>query len=717
MNGRSRLSFVLVLVVLLAVAMLPGARAQEGDTPAEGAGVTGMADSINFQGRLLTSGGGAVTPGSYLMKFSLCSDSSCGAVIWGPYQYTVTVDGSGLFSVLLAPLSATYFGGNPYLKTEVCTTSGTSCSVWDTELAPQPISSVALAVGNIRKNVADSSSASSTGYVLDVSNTGTGGALHGSTSGPDDAGVKGENANPDGSGSGVWGVHALGIGVRGTGRIAIDGVGTQCGVAGTGGRVGVIGYGVEDGVEGSGGQHGVIGAGPVGVSGRTNAENGIGVHGTTGALAGTGVKGENDNPEGNGYGVWGVNAHGGTGVAGSGLYGVEGDGTQCGVSGTGGRVGVLGYGVEDGVQGTGGEHGVRGDGPVGVSGRTNAEDGIGVHGTTGVLAGTGVKGENTNPEGNGYGVWGANALGIGVKGTGIRGTVGEGTQYGVVGTGDTAGVLGYSGGDGVQGTGVKGESTNGYGVHGTTSADLWTAVYGHASANAATAANVGVAGQADGTSSEWPACGVFGYSAGYAAGSSAGTGVYGKSESDRGHGVAGHNTNSGVGVGAWSWSGDLYRGYSGHYPAGAKLFWVDNAGNVYGKALNNYSPSAAGEGTEYRTLHGMTSAESWSEDFSTGTLVNGEARIEIEAIWAQTVNLDAGYRVFFTPLGDCAGLYVAEKGPSYFIVRELQGGQANIEFDYRIVAHPRGQESGRLEVIPAETFTSGLPAPARETTP
>ena len=100
---------------------------------------------------------------------------------------------------------------------------------------------------------------------------------------------------------------------------------------------------------------------------------------------------------------------------------------------------------------------------------------------------------------------------------------------------------------------------------------------------------------------------------------------------------------------------------------------------------------------EQRLLYAIESPEVWFEDFGTESLTNGQAVVGIDPLFASTINLD-DYHVFLTPLGDCQGLYVANKTPTRFEVRELGGGSANVSFDYRIVAHRLGYEEARLEV-------------------
>lgn len=100
---------------------------------------------------------------------------------------------------------------------------------------------------------------------------------------------------------------------------------------------------------------------------------------------------------------------------------------------------------------------------------------------------------------------------------------------------------------------------------------------------------------------------------------------------------------------------------------------------------------------ERRLLYAIESPEVWFEDFGTGTLSGGQAVIDIDPLFAATINLD-DYHVFLTPLGDCQGLYVANKTPTGFEVRELGGGISDVSFDYRLVAHRLGYEDARLEV-------------------
>jgi hypothetical protein len=95
-------------------------------------------------------------------------------------------------------------------------------------------------------------------------------------------------------------------------------------------------------------------------------------------------------------------------------------------------------------------------------------------------------------------------------------------------------------------------------------------------------------------------------------------------------------------------------------------------------------------------VYSVQSPENWFEDFGSGQLASGVARVQLETTFAHTVNPGVDYHVFVTPKGDCKGLYVTNEGPGGFEVHELGGGQSSIAFDYRIVARRKGFENLRL---------------------
>ncbi len=86
----------------------------------------------------------------------------------------------------------------------------------------------------------------------------------------------------------------------------------------------------------------------------------------------------------------------------------------------------------------------------------------------------------------------------------------------------------------------------------------------------------------------------------------------------------------------------------------------------------------------------------WFEDFGNARLEDGRAVVSLDSLFGETVNTEVDYHVFLTPLGESAGLYVADKTPASFEVRAADGG-GDVAFDYRIVAKRRGYEDDRLE--------------------
>jgi hypothetical protein len=128
---------------------------------------------------------------------------------------------------------------------------------------------------------------------------------------------------------------------------------------------------------------------------------------------------------------------------------------------------------------------------------------------------------------------------------------------------------------------------------------------------------------------------------------------------------------------------------------GQGLCWFDVNGNFYCAGSKSAVVPVDG-GSRNVALYAVESPENWFEDYGGGTLVSGSATVTLDPAFVQTVNTDTNYRVFITPKGDCRGLYVTDETGSSFEVHELGGGQANIEFDYRIIAKRKGYENIRM---------------------
>ncbi len=122
---------------------------------------------------------------------------------------------------------------------------------------------------------------------------------------------------------------------------------------------------------------------------------------------------------------------------------------------------------------------------------------------------------------------------------------------------------------------------------------------------------------------------------------------------------------------------------------------IDGAGNL--RCTGSKSAVVpVDNGSRKVALYAVEAPENWFEDFGSGQLSGGVAHIDLESVFAQTVNTDVEYHVFVTPNDDCKGLYVTSKTAGGFEVHELGGGRSNISFDYRIVAHRKGYETIRL---------------------
>lgn len=106
--------------------------------------------------------------------------------------------------------------------------------------------------------------------------------------------------------------------------------------------------------------------------------------------------------------------------------------------------------------------------------------------------------------------------------------------------------------------------------------------------------------------------------------------------------------------------------------------------------------------TTHRNRHGervaayaSESATATIEDVGTARMIGGVAEVRIDPAFAAMMD-GRWYYVFLTPLGDTRGLYVSRKAALGFQVRETEHGKANLEFDYRIVAHPVDAPDDRL---------------------
>lgn len=234
---------------------------------------------------------------------------------------------------------------------------------------------------------------------------------------------------------------------------------------------------------------------------------------------------------------------------------------------------------------------------------------------------------------------------------------------GVLGAADTsAGVVGWS----TSWNGVEGWATQGTGVLGVSNA-----AYG---VQGASTSQPGVLGWSENDSGVVGGSGPDGTQGPMVPNTSNTAGVIGTS--DRQHGTIG-TSNASVGVIGFS-ANDI--GVLGYTLAGpyAGLFLGNLAATGTKSAVVPFP-----DGT-HRALYCMESPELWFEDFGTAKLKRGRAVVPLDADFAKVITR-GDYKVFFTPEGDCRGLFAYSKSAASFEVRELMGGNASIAFSYRIV--------------------------------
>jgi len=160
--------------------------------------------------------------------------------------------------------------------------------------------------------------------------------------------------------------------------------------------------------------------------------------------------------------------------------------------------------------------------------------------------------------------------------------------------------------------------------------------------------------------------------------------------------------------------GESYRGDYGYVGGSQRGLYGRNINGNWGSIGSNsygvyYSGGLGGSGDKsciVRTsvgpvaLYCQESPESWFEDFGEGTLKNGRAHIELDALFLETVTIDEQNPMkVFVQLHDetCNGVAV-KKGSTGFDVIELADGRSNGTFDYRIVAKRAGYETVRLAI-------------------
>jgi hypothetical protein len=208
---------------------------------------------------------------------------------------------------------------------------------------------------------------------------------------------------------------------------------------------------------------------------------------------------------------------------------------------------------------------------------------------------------------------------------------------------------------------------------------------------------VGVTGQSvSGTAVEGYSTtgnGILGYSSGNLKYSLAGSG------SGQAHGLIGYSQNqfgvAGINQGGNNWAGAFFNAQANSPNSGKQGLFVQGDFLVLNGTKN------AGVKTQrfgHRKMYAVEATENVFEDFGTATLRGGKARVELDEVFAETVNTGQKYQVYLTPKSaDSKGLAVISQDAKGFAIQELGTGTGSYDVDFRVVAKVRGHEKTRME--------------------
>jgi hypothetical protein len=116
--------------------------------------------------------------------------------------------------------------------------------------------------------------------------------------------------------------------------------------------------------------------------------------------------------------------------------------------------------------------------------------------------------------------------------------------------------------------------------------------------------------------------------------------------------------------------------------------------------------------TGLRLLYAVEGPVALLEDLGSVHLVAGRARVELDPLFAETIEL-GDYSVFVSPRGETAGVYVASQDTRGFELREQQGGTSTLDVSYRVVARRKGLRADHRLAIARPFTPPPRPAPPR----
>jgi len=659
---------------------------------------------MNYQGKI-TKPTGALVDTTIEMIFTIYDAPADGETLWTETQPAVVVE-RGVFSAVLGsedPIPDVVFDGTiRYLGVKVGT---------DDEMTPRKeIVSVAYAMragtadgGGVNCEDCDERFVNVQGPDSVVAGSGAAffGKVIASTEFPV-YGIKGYAYNNDTATGDAYGGYfstsSFGLGAH----YGVHAEGNGESSASTHGCYGVaqnsssgIVYGglFEAGSDGTGKHFGVYGYG----EGSSSAST----YGSVGAAINTSA--------GDVYGGYFMSLTGGTGVH----YGVGGEGYGSSSATT---YGSYGYGKNTSDGNVSGGHFVADTAGTGVH---YGVSGVGWGGSSASAAGISGYAENTS-SGRAIGAHGLatnSATGEVYGGMFSANPTGSGTHYGVYGSSHGSSSSATYGHYGLAKNSSSGTVYGGYFEAESTGTGIHYGVRAEAFGSSSSGNAYGFYGHAEVNSDRW-SYGVYGYgkntSTGFAVGgrfytSTAGEGThyavratgYGNSSASTYgvHSTADSDSSGNVYGGYFKASGDgsgTKYGVYGSETAGGSGAAVYASGD-YGGSGAKYAVVRTTQGN--RVLSVIESPEVWFEDFGEGKLANGQAHIELDPLFLETVTIDASNPMkVFVQLNDpdCNGTAVI-RGTTGFDVVELDNGNSNASFSYRLVAKRRGYENQRLK--------------------
>ena len=317
---------------------------------------------------------------------------------------------------------------------------------------------------------------------------------------------------------------------------------------------------------------------------------------------------------------------------------------------------------------------------------TSTVSGNGVFASNYSAGGSAVAGINySSAAGNAYAIYGQSN---GPSGTGVYGTGAANGLYGSSSAGN--GVYGQTSSTASGATGVYGNATSAsgsnptYGVYGTTASGAQdsTGVWGSATSASASNGVNGVVGTTNGGAGSAGVTGLSTSASGLVSYGVIGASWYGTAVE------ANNNYETGGGNSTTIEASNYGSGYVIYAQGPGGTCSIDVKGDL--NCSGTITPTAqTTEGRQVK-LYGVASPENWFEDFGSGQLSAGSAKISLDPTFASAVNTGETYHVFLTPDGDCKGLYIASKIASGFEVRELGGGA------FQHHAHSPGRREARL---------------------